>query len=491
MLSALNSRNGRRISAALLAGGVLAGISACGIPSAFGPIGGGQSQAVTRVGKSHPVSAPTSCGMTQFTPKVAAGDPLLTRAPGFFDALQRTQQVDPAIQDTFGVGIDQLTPEQQSQVLLLLSSLDQCPGVTEQLQRSVMHTFDVLAPRVLTPGTQTVNAVTTRVVDPAPDRISSDARPGNSDGPETVREGRDVAGEHWCFRPHWDSPSFEEADWDRWGHERADFIIFVVVLRPDFFPDVIRDDPFFWDGNRPVWTHPNLGPPVWNPKLDPPVWNPASGSWKPAGDPPADPRVGPFQQRNAPQPQPMPQVAGTTQSNNTTGGQPNNNTGGAPMGTAPVTTNTTGTAATQGSSTTPNVDSTQHSNVTPRTTAAPVTGTNSSSTTTQSSNSSSTNTHSSSTTTNSTPTHTQSTNTGATVQGGQTTDHAGSHEVTTPTGTKQVQSGGQGSTGGQTNANTPPKVDQSASNANQSNASQNVDPGAKRAGCKPNSPGCN
>jgi hypothetical protein len=167
--------------------------------------------------------------MAQVTPRVPAGDPLLARAEAFYSELDRTQQVPPAIRSVYGVDLDALTPDQRHEVLLLLSSLNQCPGVSAELQQSVLEVFDELAPQpVVEPDTD--GSVVGDSSAPADDTSASAEYTGEQIRSDTIESDDDYyadgswGGHAWWFRPCWTHPSPDHDTWERWGRDRRDGI---------------------------------------------------------------------------------------------------------------------------------------------------------------------------------------------------------------------------------------------------------------------------
>jgi hypothetical protein len=206
----------RNIVAAVLAGGLLTSLSACG----------GNTTAATSVSEAQPIqgSPLVACGMAQLSPRVPDGDAVLGRAQTFFAQLEQAQSVPPAVQNVYNSDVSALNPDQQHEVLLMLSSLNECPDVSPQLQQSVLAAFDQLAPQT--------------VADPSVDPA---AAPSSSDGQTVVIRAdnttvQDAAsdqmiwdgswnGHPWWFRPTWDHPVTDTADWAQWGNDRRAGIV--------------------------------------------------------------------------------------------------------------------------------------------------------------------------------------------------------------------------------------------------------------------------
>ncbi len=119
MTTPLTTTRNRTIVAAALAGGLLTSLSACG----------GSSTTATTVSAAQPIqgSPLVACGMAQLSPRVADNDPIRGRANTFFTQLDQAQMVPPAVQNVYSSDISGLNPDQQHEVLLMLSSLERMP----------------------------------------------------------------------------------------------------------------------------------------------------------------------------------------------------------------------------------------------------------------------------------------------------------------------------------------------------------------------------
>lgn len=238
----------RSLSTAMLVGAAVAALTACGggTPAAVDaseprPM----AQAVTDVEPAADTAATSDsvlveCGMAQLTPRVDAGDPVLDRGRNFYQRLAATQQVPPAVQSVYGADVDQLNSDQRHEVLLLLSSLNQCPGVTQELQASVLEAFDELAPEQVTVPTDTSDPDQTSLeqMQQSQQAIDDSAQRQTEDSAEAVDEqirsdnavsddfdsDGDWSGHGWWYRPCWTHPSTVRTDWNQWGQDRRDGI---------------------------------------------------------------------------------------------------------------------------------------------------------------------------------------------------------------------------------------------------------------------------
>jgi len=369
MTKLLSTARRRNVVAALLAGGLLTSLSACG----------GSSPSTAPVSESQPIqgSPLVACGMAQLSPRVPDRDPMLTRANTFYNRLDQTQLVPPAVHDVYGTDVNGLNPDQQHEVLLLLGSLHECPGLSPQLQQSVLDVFDRLAPDpVDAPGTSGERSssgdpvVVLRSV-----HITVEASPDHwwCDG--------EWDGHPWWFRPVWHHPIIDLADWAQWGADRRVGIVWFWedsgwrrIGRPgDASPD------------RP-WLPVAIGPGKLNHQPSSatgPTQNPMSGQLSPMVDPQGTPSNRPgigapqqIQRPNlqpdtagsgattspsspAPSPAPTNTNSGSTPDSNTNSGStpdsntnsgstpdPNTNSGSTP---GPATTGSDGSSSTPGS----------------------------------------------------------------------------------------------------------------------------------------------
>ncbi|HEX3612267.1 MAG TPA: hypothetical protein VHU88_11320 [Sporichthyaceae bacterium] len=188
------SRAGRALTAVLLAGGFATAVSAYEL----------QSAAAAPAPGSEAPQPLTECGIAQLTPRVPAADPVLGRAQQLFDGLAAGQQVAPALRDVYASDPTALNIDQRHEVLLFLSSLNQCPGLDQNLQADVLGTFDRLAPEPVTAQPADVRA--------------DDSTVGGD--PDWCWDGN-WNGHPWWFRPYWDQPVLDRQDWVRWGHDRV------------------------------------------------------------------------------------------------------------------------------------------------------------------------------------------------------------------------------------------------------------------------------
>jgi hypothetical protein len=225
MTTPLTTTKNRTIVAAVLAGGLLTSLSACG----------GSSTTATTVSESQPIqgSPMVACGMAQLTPRVADNDPVLGRANTFFTQLEQAQLVPPAVQNVYNTGVGQLNSQQQNEVLLMLSSLNECPGLTPQAQQSVLDTFNQLAPQTVADPSTSGSATT--------DSGSSTDSSSNNGQPVVIQSSNTTVddsssnsdvwwdgewnGHPWWFRPAWDHPVTDTADWVQWGTDRRAGIV--------------------------------------------------------------------------------------------------------------------------------------------------------------------------------------------------------------------------------------------------------------------------
>jgi hypothetical protein len=225
MLNKLSPPAGRTLITALLAGGVLTSMSACGgAPSQA--LSTPETAAANPAGASQPMSQLVSCAMAQLTPQTTANDPVLAQATNFYQQVDSAQLVPPAVQSVYG-GVDtSLNQDQRNQILMMLSGLNQCPGVSSGLQQSVLSTFDQLAPQAVTqpsaPATtgsqaQASSSGTSQAT--AAEQIQSD----NSDSDDSYADG-EWNGHPWWYRPIWTHTSSQPAQWAQWGTDRSDGI---------------------------------------------------------------------------------------------------------------------------------------------------------------------------------------------------------------------------------------------------------------------------
>jgi hypothetical protein len=204
----------RNLIAAVLAGGLITSLSACGVTS---------TTASSPVSEAQPIAAATGsplvqCGMAQLTPRVAAGDPVLSRGNDFFNQLEQAQQVPPAVQKVYTVDIPGLNDTQKHEVLLFLSSLNQCPGLSPDLQKSVLDAFDQLTPKSVADSDNGSDGVQSEVI------RSDDSAYSDSDADSSWADG-DWDGHPWWFRPAWDHPVTDHDDWVQWGTDRHEHVI--------------------------------------------------------------------------------------------------------------------------------------------------------------------------------------------------------------------------------------------------------------------------
>jgi hypothetical protein len=238
--------SGRALATAALVGGLVTGLSACGGSPSGSPTATAtesaapaaepatdpqpeQAAPVTQpvLASPQPDSPMVSCGLAQVSPRVTDGDPLLGRAEAFFHQLSVAQLVPPAIHGVYGVDVDALTPDQRREVLLLLSSLNQCPGISPQLQQSILDVFDQLAPQpVAQPDTGDAGGSDygsdTSGADPSDDTGEA-IRSDNLDSDYGYADGW-WDGYGWWFRPCWTNPSSDPDRWGQWGRDRRDGI---------------------------------------------------------------------------------------------------------------------------------------------------------------------------------------------------------------------------------------------------------------------------
>jgi hypothetical protein len=166
--------------------------------------------------------------MAQLSPRVADNDPILGRANTFYTQLDRAQTVPPAVQNVYNSDISGLNPDQQHEVLLMLSSLNECPGLSAALQQSVLDAFDQLTPQtVADPNTSTATSASSdqssagQVVVVRSDNTTVD----DSSSTGHVWWDGEWNGHPWWFRPTWDHPVTDTADWVQWGTDRRAGIV--------------------------------------------------------------------------------------------------------------------------------------------------------------------------------------------------------------------------------------------------------------------------